>query len=171
MRQYPWRQVSLDSVCKSTGCVRACAAALHRVMPGSPIRWLRGCADACVAFGWRLVAGSQGLLATTTACLWRHAACLAASACEQRAYMFSEDVQPSRRPCLLSRSKRGRDLLRRAPRGAGLCRVAAARRGVQLAPWSAVRARRRARAWSQGELGQRWVRTLRCANTCVRYSE
>jgi hypothetical protein len=200
-------------VCKSTGCIRACAAALHRVVPGaplrwlraradtcirigrrlatgsqyllatacaaalprfvadSPFRWLRGCADACVALGWRLVAGSQYLLATAAACSWRHAAYLAASACGQRASMFSEDAQPSRRPCLLSRSKRGRNLLRRAPRGAGLCRVAAARRGVQLAPWSAVRARQRARAWSQGGLGQCWVRIRRWIDACDRYSE
>ena len=42
----------------------------------------------------------------------------------------------------------------RASTGAGLARVAAARRGVRLRPWRAVRQRRREWLWSQSQVGR-----------------
>ena len=140
------------------GCGNAFAAALH-------IR-----ADACMTTMRRLATGSKVLLFTATDRLRRSTASLSASVVGQHAQGCDEHAQRPRRLGLLGHMDRGRNLLRRAPRGAGLSRVSAARRGARLASWSTVRARRREWAWAQSDRGQRWMRIRRWVGRCEQLS-
>ena len=155
---------------KSPGCGNAFAAALRFVVPGSPLGWLRIRADACMTTVRRFATGSKALLCTATNHLHRSTTSRSASVFGQFAQGCNVNAQPPRRLGLLGHVKRGRNLLRRAPRGAGLCRVSAARRGARLASWSTVRARRREWAWSQSDREQRWVRIRRWVGICERLS-
>ena len=64
-----------------------------------------------------------------------------------RFFSKPEEKAPSRLKRLCRNSTR-------ASTGAGLARVAAARRGVRLRPWRAVRQRRREWLWSQSQVGR-----------------
>ena len=61
----------------------------------------------------------------------------------------------------MARNCRSRRMWSRSCRGAGLARVAAARRGVLLAPWEAVRRHRQAWKWSKTWLGAAVLRACR----------
>ena len=73
------------------------------------------------------------------------------------------------RPSQQERAVRGRRLLRSAPRGAGLCRIAAARRGARLATWATVRQRRREWLWSKRASSRMYTRLAAGLDACIEH--
>ena len=116
--------------------------------------WLRAGADACTTIARRFATAAR--LFTQMPWLRSHVWAPWRVPLTDTAHAIRKCILPTlsvsprltRSRSLQVRVAQGRRILRGAPRGAGLCRVAAARRGARLARWSAVRERRATWLWS-----------------------
>ena len=149
----------------SQTCTLAHAARKAGRILAVPGLWLRARADGCVTLARRLVTAAH--LCVTTAGRrahgWMHWWQPFPETCDR------PEPDVSRRLPLQERAVRGRRLLRSAPRGAGLCRVAAARRGVRLATWATVRQRRRQWLWSKLVSSRMYIRLAAGLDACVEH--